>query len=65
MIFMLRSCFWFFPMPTEGNIIKNTFSERYHLDAGNGRLKDGKLYPKSFIRLSAVPPGGRLCTKCF
>ena len=48
-----------------GEIIHNTFSDKYHLDAGDGRLKDGKPYPKQFVRVSTVPAGGRLCTKCF
>ena len=49
----------------DGDIILNTFSQRYHLDAGEGRLRDGKAYPRYFVRMSAVPPGGSLCTRCF
>ena len=48
-----------------GEIILNTDSDIYHLDAGDGRLRDGKLYPKQFVRVSAIPAGGRLCTRCF
>ena len=48
-----------------GEIILNTDSGKYHLDAGDGRLRDGKLYPKQFVRVSAIPAGGRLCTRCF
>lgn len=48
-----------------GEIILNTDSGKYHLDAGDGRLRDGKPYPKQFVRVSAIPAGGRLCTRCF
>ena len=46
-------------------VIQNTSTKKFHLDAGEGRLRDGKPYPRKFIRMRAVPPGGRLCTRCF
>ena len=46
-------------------IVFNKLTKKYHIDAGDGRLRDGKRFPRSFARMSAVPPGGRLCTKCF
>ena len=46
-------------------VILNKLTNRFHLDAGEGRLRDGKPFPRKFVRMSAVPPGGRLCSKCF
>ena len=46
-------------------VVYNTATCKYHLDAENGRLVDGKPFPLSFRRLRAVPPGGKLCAKCF
>ena len=49
----------------EDLIIYNVATDKYHLDAENGRLVDGKPFPLQFNRTRAVPPGGRLCGKCF
>ena len=49
----------------EDLIIYNVATDKYHLDAKNGRLADGKPFPLQFNRMGAVPPGGRLCARCF
>ena len=51
--------------PPDDEVIRNVATGKYHLDAGGGRLVDGKLFPINFVRLSGVPPGGRQCSKCF
>ena len=49
----------------ELSIILNEATGKHHIDDGEGRTRCSKPYPLKLERLSSVPPGGKLCSRCF
>ena len=46
-------------------VIMNVATKYYHIASGTETLRCNKPWPVMFERLSSVPSGGRLCSRCF